>query len=161
RPPQCFDPRSRTEYCARPGRGCRSDLPLFKGHQRQYRSDLQCGLSSIERCIGYSAGDGAHERSGRANMMRTMATRRSLLSYALGPAALGGLLSPAVSQATTRAAAPEFVGIDGWLNTDGPLTIAGLRGKAVLVEFGTYSCINWRRTLPYVNRWHADYGPQG
>src|SRR5262249_55789113 len=95
------------------------------------------------------------------NMMRTMATRRSLLSYALGPAALGGLLSPAVSQATTRAAAPEFVGIDGWLNTDGPLTIAGLRGKAGLGEVGTDSRINWRRTLPYVNRWHADYGPQG
>jgi hypothetical protein len=36
-----------------------------------------------------------------------------------------------------------------------------LRGKAVLVEFGTYTCINWRRTLPYVNRWHADYGAQG
>jgi thioredoxin family protein len=31
----------------------------------------------------------------------------------------------------------------------------------VLVEFGTYTCINWRRTLPYVNRWAADYGPHG
>jgi hypothetical protein len=31
----------------------------------------------------------------------------------------------------------------------------------VLVEFGTYTCINWRRTLPYVNRWHSEYGPQG
>jgi hypothetical protein len=94
-------------------------------------------------------------------MMRKLPSRRSLLSYALGPAALSGLVSPTVGQASPRAAAPAFVGIDGWLNTDDPLTIAGLRGKVVLVEFGTYSCINWRRTLPYVNRWHADYGPQG
>jgi thiol-disulfide isomerase/thioredoxin len=89
-----------------------------------------------------------------------MPSRRSLLSYLLAPAALtGGLL--AVNRTSARSASPEFVGIDGWLNTDNPLTIAGLRGKVVLVEFGTYTCINWRRTLPYVNRWHSEYGPQG
>jgi thiol-disulfide isomerase/thioredoxin len=89
-----------------------------------------------------------------------MPTRRSLLSFALGPAALaGGLL--AINPASARSATPEVVGIDGWLNTDGPLTIAGLRGKVVLVEFCTYTCINWRRTLPYVNRWHSEYGPRG
>ena len=89
-----------------------------------------------------------------------MPSRRSLLSYLLRPAALaGGLL--AVNRASARSADREFVGIDGWLNTDGPLTMAGLRGKVVLVEFGTYTCINWRRTLPYVHRWHSEYGPQG
>src|ERR1700730_17463639 len=36
-----------------------------------------------------------------------------------------------------------------WLNSP-PLTAAGLRGKVVLIDFWTYSCINWRRTLPYV-----------
>jgi hypothetical protein len=89
-----------------------------------------------------------------------MPSRRSLLSTILGPAALtGGLL--AFNRATARSATSELVGIDGWLNTDGPLSIAGLRGKVVLVEFCTYTCINWRRTLPYVNRWHSEYGPQG
>jgi hypothetical protein len=89
-----------------------------------------------------------------------MPSRRSLLSTVLGPAALtGGLL--AVNLASARSPAPEFVGNDGWLNTDGPLTIAGTRGKVVLVEFCTYTCINWRRTLPYVNRWYSEYGPQG
>ncbi|HEY2620798.1 MAG TPA: hypothetical protein VGI78_25910 [Acetobacteraceae bacterium] len=88
-----------------------------------------------------------------------MPTRRSLLSAVLGPAALaGGLL---VNRASARSAAPGFVGNDGWLNTDGPLTMEGLHGKVVLVEFGTYTCINWRRTLPYVNRWYSEYGPQG
>jgi hypothetical protein len=85
-----------------------------------------------------------------------MPSRRSLLFYA---ALAGGLL--AVNRASARSANREFVGIDGWLNTDGPLTMAGLRGKVVLVEFGTYTCINWRRTLPYVHRWHSEYGPQG
>jgi thiol-disulfide isomerase/thioredoxin len=89
-----------------------------------------------------------------------MPSRRSLLSYILGPVALpGGLL--AVNRASARPATPELIGINGWLNTDGPLTIAELRGKVVLVEFGTYTCINWRRTLPYVNRWLSEYGPQG
>jgi hypothetical protein len=89
-----------------------------------------------------------------------MPTRRSLLSCALGPAALGGGLLT-VNRASAGSATREFVGIDGWLNTDGPLAMAGLRGKVVLVEFGTYTCINWRRTLPYVSRWHSEYGPQG
>ena len=89
-----------------------------------------------------------------------MPSRRSLLSYALLPGALAGGL-PAVDLAAARSATPDLVGIDGWLNTDGPLMIAGLRGKVVLVEFCTYTCINWRRTLPYVNRWHSQYGPQG
>ena len=57
--------------------------------------------------------------------------------------------------------APEFTGIDGWLNSPAPLTIAGLRGKVVLVDFWTYSCINCRRTFPYLNRWQAEYGAAG
>jgi hypothetical protein len=89
-----------------------------------------------------------------------MPSRRYVLSCLLGPAALTGALL-AVNRASARSATPELVGIDGWLNTDGSLTIAGQRGKVVLVEFCTYTCINWRRTLPYVNRWHSEYGPQG
>jgi Thioredoxin like C-terminal domain/AhpC/TSA family len=93
-------------------------------------------------------------------MEMAMPSRRSLLSYLLGPAAVaGGLL--AVNRTSAQSATPEFVGVDGWLNTDGPLTMAGLRGKVVLVEFCTYTCINWRRTLPYVNRWHSEYEARG
>jgi hypothetical protein len=42
---------------------------------------------------------------------------------------------------------PELDGATAWLNSE-PLTPAGLRGKVVLVEFCTYSCINWLRTVP-------------
>ncbi|MDD2701188.1 MAG: cytochrome c biogenesis protein DipZ [Sideroxydans sp.] len=57
-------------------------------------------------------------------------------------------------------AAPEFVGIDNWLNSK-PLTMAGLKGKVVLVDFWTYSCINCVRTLPYITRWDRKYRDQG
>lgn len=57
--------------------------------------------------------------------------------------------------------APEFVGIEKWLNTDSPLTLDGLRGKVVLIDFWTYSCINCIRTLPYVTGWYEKYKDQG
>jgi len=47
-----------------------------------------------------------------------------------------------------------------WFNSP-PLTAEGLRGKVVLVQFGTYSCINWIRTLPYVRAWDEKYRDQG
>jgi thiol-disulfide isomerase/thioredoxin len=47
-----------------------------------------------------------------------------------------------------------------WLNSD-PLTAAGLRGKVVLVQFWTYTCINWIRTLPYVRAWAERYKDHG
>ncbi len=59
--------------------------------------------------------------------------------------------------------APEFAGIDHWLNTpnDTPLTLAGLRGKVVLVDFWTYSCINCLRTLPHLAAWYSAYHKDG
>jgi cytochrome c biogenesis protein CcdA/thiol-disulfide isomerase/thioredoxin len=60
-------------------------------------------------------------------------------------------------------AAPDFTGINAWLNTPGdkPLTLAGLRGKVVLVDFWTYSCINCQRTLPHVEAWYRTYENAG
>ncbi len=58
--------------------------------------------------------------------------------------------------------APDFVGIRSWLNTDGaPVTLKDLRGKVVLVDFWTYSCINCIRTLPYVTGWYEKYKDDG
>src|SRR5271155_3011706 len=47
-----------------------------------------------------------------------------------------------------------------WLNSP-PLTPAGLQGRDVLVDFWTYSCINWLRTLPYVRAWAGKYSAHG
>jgi len=57
--------------------------------------------------------------------------------------------------------APDFVGIDHWLNTDKPLSIHDLKGKVVLVDFWTYTCINCIRTLPFVTSWYDKYHSQG
>jgi cytochrome c biogenesis protein CcdA/thiol-disulfide isomerase/thioredoxin len=56
--------------------------------------------------------------------------------------------------------APDFEGISRWLNSK-PLTLAELRGKVVLVDFWTYSCINCLRTLPYVKSWARTYRDAG
>jgi cytochrome c biogenesis protein CcdA/thiol-disulfide isomerase/thioredoxin len=59
--------------------------------------------------------------------------------------------------------APEFVGISGWLNTPGEraLSLAALRGKVVLVDVWTYSCINCLRTLPHLKAWYRRYRGSG
>jgi thiol-disulfide isomerase/thioredoxin len=53
-----------------------------------------------------------------------------------------------------------FDGATGWLNTE-PLTPEGLRGRVVLVDFWTYTCVNWLRTLPYVRAWAAKHRDAG
>jgi hypothetical protein len=55
---------------------------------------------------------------------------------------------------------PDLDGATAWLNSE-PLTPAGLRGQVVLVEFCTYSCVNWLRTLPYVQAWSDRYRDHG
>jgi cytochrome c biogenesis protein CcdA/thiol-disulfide isomerase/thioredoxin len=59
--------------------------------------------------------------------------------------------------------APEFTETEDWFNTPGnsPLTLAGLRGRVVLVDFWTYTCINCIRTLPYLKAWDATYRKDG
>src|SRR5690349_17913317 len=55
---------------------------------------------------------------------------------------------------------PLLGGASGWLNSQ-PLTAAGLRGKVILIDFWTYTCINWRRQLPYVRAWADKYRDHG
>ena len=56
--------------------------------------------------------------------------------------------------------APELTGIDSWIGSD-PVTLASLKGKIVLIDFWTYSCINCIRTLPFILEWQEKYGPLG
>ena len=55
---------------------------------------------------------------------------------------------------------PSISGATEWLNSPS-LTTAGLRGKVVLIDFWTYTCVNWRRTLPYVRAWAERYKDRG
>src|SRR5882762_8475414 len=54
----------------------------------------------------------------------------------------------------------SFAGATGWINSD-PLSPADLRGKVVLVDFWTFTCVNWLRTFPYVRAWAEKYGDKG
>lgn len=56
--------------------------------------------------------------------------------------------------------APEFGGIDAWINGE-PLTMEELRGRVVLIDFWTYTCINCIRTFPFLKQWHARYADDG
>ena len=57
-------------------------------------------------------------------------------------------------------AAPEFQSIESWINSE-PLTMAALRGKVVVIDFWTYSCINCLRTLPHLRAWDQTYRDDG
>ena len=79
-----------------------------------------------------------------------------LIVAQFGPAVFGG----DQQNAGDHRPAPEFTGLSTWLNSP-PLTVAALKGKVVLVQFWTYSCINCLRTLPYVTKWYDRYKDKG
>jgi len=67
---------------------------------------------------------------------------------------------PRTGQAGDYGPAPPLVAAGGWFNSE-PLRAEDLRGRVVLVDFWTYSCVNCLRTLPYLRRWHEAYADQG
>ncbi len=95
---------------------------------------------------------GHKDRSGGAMMAATSV-----------PAEGGAMMMRAVDRPATLPVEGQFPGLNGaveWLNSP-PLTAEALRGKVVLVDFWTYSCINCLRTLPYVKAWAEKYRDQG
>jgi thiol-disulfide isomerase/thioredoxin len=72
----------------------------------------------------------------------------------------GATRHPGVTPLPVEGRLATFDRAAGWLNSP-PLTADGLRGKVVLVDFWTYTCINWLRTLAYVRAWHEKYRDLG
>jgi thiol-disulfide isomerase/thioredoxin len=116
----------------------------------------------------------------QSSVHKQLVTLRGGHTNALGRAVAGAQASGAGSGSESRTAsagarsephlhlpvlgpAPEFIGTQRWFNTPGgrPISLASLRGKVVVVDFWTYSCINCIRTLPYVKSWYAAYHPLG
>ena len=77
-----------------------------------------------------------------------------------GRPANAGVTNTDLVPVSQRPAAPPFTGLAGWLNSP-PLTVAGLRGQVVLIDFWTYSCVNCIRTLPHLQGLQARYGGKG
>jgi thiol-disulfide isomerase/thioredoxin len=96
--------------------------------------------------------------------MNTPLSRRALLGAAAisltGLPFRTGLAQSLAPPFAPRGALPELAGAVAWLNSE-PLRGQDLRGKVVLVQFWTFTCVNWQRTLPYVMAWAAKYKDHG
>jgi thiol-disulfide isomerase/thioredoxin len=91
-----------------------------------------------------SGGTTTSERPGRPGLIRSIAHR----------------LAGEQPDLPVEGRLPSFAGATGWLNSP-PLTPEALRGRVVLVDVWTYTCVNWLRTLPYVRGWAAKYADAG
>ncbi|GGP22355.1 thioredoxin family protein [Silvimonas iriomotensis] len=92
--------------------------------------------------------------------MRTLLCVIALAAACVGAVAFGTQTHGGNPTAASHTAAPEFTGVTQWINSP-PLTMNQLRGKVVLVDFWTYSCINCIHTLPHVKAWYDKYKDQG
>jgi thiol-disulfide isomerase/thioredoxin len=91
------------------------------------------------------------------NHNRRQFVRIAAMTIAAAPFGIG---SSANAKSSKRVELTSLDLATGWLNSP-PLTADGLRGKVVLVQFWTYTCINWLRTLPYVRAWSEKYKDKG
>src|SRR5215472_6827103 len=104
----------------------------------------------LDRLSGASRGDAMAMSGNAMAMSNTTSTTNTMMMTAV--AAPGG--------AGVEGQLPSLAGATGWLNSQ-PLTPEALRGKVVLIDFWTYSCVNCLRALPYVKSWYARYAPDG
>ena len=111
------------------------------------------GVSSQLRSLSGERANKFAEKAGAAQKTQGAQTTQEVSATEL----------PASTPLPVLGRAPNFAGIVAWLNTPGgrPLTIAGLRGKVVLIDFWTYSCINCQRALPHVEAWYKEYKKYG
>jgi cytochrome c biogenesis protein CcdA/thiol-disulfide isomerase/thioredoxin len=119
-----------------------SDLPAFLVNPTEGLEDTASARAALDDVGGESA-HGVGAAAASAPEPRTAANGQSDL--------------PVLGRA------PEFVGNQRWFNTPGdkPLSLGSLRGRVVLVDFWTYSCINCLRTLPYLTAWDQKYRKDG
>ncbi len=95
----------------------------------------------------------------RLSVANTAKIEQSLLDR-VRPASGGTLQRVAGSSLPVEGTLPPLTGATGWLNT-APLSPASLKGKVIVVDFWTYSCINCLRSLPYIKAWAAKYKDHG
>jgi len=103
---------------------------------------------------------GSYSSALQRHVEDTSYARKHLASLRGGGSALAATPRASAGKLPDYGAAPDFLGIADWLNSP-PLSITDLRGKVVLVDFWTYSCINCLRTLPHLKAWYAAYHRAG
>jgi cytochrome c biogenesis protein CcdA/thiol-disulfide isomerase/thioredoxin len=164
-------------------------LAMFQGYDKTFQSDVVAGLPQIFRnpAEGIEKSGSAQQALAEINTQNTHGLglkAQEIESEGDSGAGESGdkpiptgtgnsKFAPAESRLTAKeeetvplndiGVAPEFTGTEDWFNTPGgePLTMKSLRGKVVLIDFWTYSCINCIRTLPYLNAWNKRYAKDG
>ncbi|GAB18626.1 hypothetical protein GOEFS_060_00190 [Gordonia effusa NBRC 100432] len=154
-------------FFALAGASMTSRLGAYRRRQRAFR--LGGGVILVAMAVAIAANLPATLQrlvpSYTSGVERVIA-RQDAVTDALRPAGASGpridLCAKNSGNIADCGAAPEFSGGGRWFNTSGqPLTKAGLRGKVVLVDFWTYSCINCQRDAPYVKKWYDAYRSAG
>src|ERR1700712_931948 len=92
------------------------------------------------------------------SLLQFCLSRRALLGA--GAVSLAGAWGAEGLAQDRPSTMPDFSGAVAWLNS-APLRAQGLAGRVVLVQFWTFTCVNWQRTLPFVSAWSGKYRDQG
>ena len=153
------------------GRRVAERVAAFRRHQRGIRATGGVLMLALALALSFNVTD-AIQRAlpGYTEQLQTAVAENETVQEQLD---LGGLVTAeneGLGRCTNNAPeledcgpAPELRGIDTWLNTDdgAPLTLEGLRGQVVLVDFWAYSCINCQRSVPHVTAWDEAYRDAG
>ena len=143
---------------------------ILRRHARRLRVGGGVVMILIAAAIALNLTDGLQRHvPGYTNLLQNVLTGpatnqlRNLAAGGTGATGTGPGCSEGATSLTNCGRAPELTGITGWLNTPGgtPLSLAALRGKVVLIDFWTYSCINCQRTLPHLETWYSTYQNAG
>jgi cytochrome c biogenesis protein CcdA/thiol-disulfide isomerase/thioredoxin len=135
------------------GRSATGAVGYFRAHARQVRAGLGVVIAATALLITF------HVDRSLANVGSWGLADRIQKSCAVEKR-LTGRCHREQSKLADLGSAPNFSGITNWFNSK-PLSIQQLRGKVVLVDFWTYSCINCLRTLPHLKAWWNDYRRSG
>jgi cytochrome c biogenesis protein CcdA/thiol-disulfide isomerase/thioredoxin len=134
---------------------------LFKGYDRKLETwvltrfpDYGSGLTALEKNDHVTKALDRLTGDDRATASSTSA------QDSLAPAGLTGSGTPPLTRSARQLAAPDIIAGGQWFNSP-PLSLKDLRGKVVVIDFWTYTCINCLRTLPELKAWHERYADQG
>ncbi len=152
------------------GRGLLTRIGAVRRHSETVRRVAGAVLVVTALALAFNVTDGVQRTvpgytNALQNRFETGSAAKDALAGVTGASTSGQIATcPTDSPTLVECGrAPALTGIDRWLNTSGggALSLADLRGKVVLVDFWTYSCINCQRTLPHLEAWYRSYAADG
>jgi cytochrome c biogenesis protein CcdA/thiol-disulfide isomerase/thioredoxin len=149
------------------GRGVAERIRAFRTRQRGVRIAAGAVVIGLAVALTFNVTDALQRAvpDYTASLNKTL-TNTGDAAKVLAPkqsVSLGTCAQEPASTLQNCGAAPAITGISTWFNTpgDAPLSLAGLKGKVVLIDFWAYSCINCQRAITHVNAWFSNYQKAG